>query len=153
MAQYICTVQATSNSSANTEDTFMDLEAPASFAFKVKRIRVSHNTPASDANTRIKIFRKTAIGAGSIGGTEIKKNPLSATPQVIATVKNGTSTYAVGTTTDLIDEVQVNARGIWEWVARDDDDMIVPVAGDFIGVNILCSSASIVIKVTMEWIE
>jgi hypothetical protein len=153
MAQYICTVQATTNTSINTEDTFMDLEAPASFAFKVKRIRVSHNTAASDSNTRIKIFRKTAIGAGSVGGTEVKKNPLSATPQVVATVKNGTSTYAVGTTTDLIDEVQVNGRGIWEWVARDDDDMIIPTAGDFIGVNILNNTASIIVKVTMEWIE
>ena len=153
MGQYICTVQATSNSSVNTEDTFMDIDAAANEVIKVKRIRVSHNTAASDSNTRIKIFRKTAIGAGSTAGTIVRKDPLAAATNSAATVKNGTSTYAVGTTTDLVDEVQVNGRGIWEWVARDADDMIIAASGGIIGVNILNNTASIVIKVTMEWME
>lgn len=153
MANYICTVQATSNTSTNTEDTFVDIDAAASTVIKVYRIRVSHNTSASDANTRIKIFRKTAIGAGSTTGTIVRKDPLAPASTSAATIKNGTSTYAAGTTTDLVDEAQVNARGIYEWVARDDSDMITAASGGIIGVNILNNTASIVIKVTIEWIE
>lgn len=131
----------------------MDIDAASATVIKVVRIRVSHNTAASDSNTRIKIYRKTAIGAGSTSGTAVRKDPLAPASTSAVTVKNGTSTYGAGTVTDTIDEIQVNGRGVFEWVARDDQDMITAASGGIIGVNILNNTASIVIKVTMEWIE
>lgn len=154
MAQYIGNVQATSNSTINTFDTFIEIDAPASTIAKIKRIRVSFNTAASDANCRIKFCRKSATGAGTTAAmTEVKKNPLAPAAVCVGTLKSGTNTWAEGTITDTIDEVQVNCRGIFEWVARDDDDMIVLESGGLFGVNIANNTASIVTKVTLEWLE
>ena len=154
MGQYIGNVQATSNSSANTEDTFIEIDMPASTIAKIKRIRVSFNTAATDANCRIKLLRKSATGAGTTAAmTEVKKDPLAPAATAVGTLKSGTNTWAAGTVTDTIDEIQVNTRGIWEWVARDDQDYIVLESGGLFGVNLLVSSASIICKVTLEWIE
>lgn len=154
MGQYIAFCRATSNSTANTEDTFLDLAAPSGQAFELKRIRVTCATAASDTNIRVKIARKSAIGAGSTAATEVKKNPLDPAPLVVATMKNTTSTYAAGTITDTIDDaINFNARGMYEWVARDDQDMIVSASAGIIGVNIFVSAVSILVNVTMEWME
>jgi len=154
MAQYIGFVSATSNSSANTEDTFIEIDLPAGQIAKIKRIRVSTLTAAQDGSTRIKLCRKSATGAGTTAAmTEVKKNPLSPAALAVGTLKSGTNTWAAGTITDTIDEVQVNQRGIWEWVARDEDDYIVTDSGGLFGVNIFSSAISIVTKVTIEWVE
>jgi len=154
MAQYIGTVTATSNGTANTEDTFIEIDAPASQIAKIKRIRVSHQTAAQDGSTRIKLCRKSATGAGTTAAmTEVKKNPLAPAALCVGTLKSGTNTWAAGTITDTIDEIQVNQRGIWEWVARDEDDYIVLESGGIFGVNLLSSAISIVIRVTIEWVE
>ena len=154
MPQYIGNVQATSNSTANTFDTFIEIDLPASTIAKIKRIRVSFNTAASDANCRIKLARKSATGSGTTAAmSEIKKNPLAPAAVAVGTIKSGTNTWAEGTIVDIIDEIQVNCRGIWEWIARDEDDYIVTESGGLFGVNLAVSSASIVCKVTMEWVE
>jgi len=154
MAQYIGFVSATTNTSVNTEDTFIEIDMPASTIAKIKRIRVSHNTAASDSCTRILLCRKSATGAGTtIAMTEVKKNPLAPAALCVGTIKSTTNTWAAGTKTDTLDDIQVNGRGIWEWVARDDDDMIVLESGGIFGVNIMNNTASIILKVTIEWVE
>jgi hypothetical protein len=154
MAQYIGWVAATANSSANTVDTFIEIDLPASQIAKIKRIRVSHTLAAQDGQTRIILCRKSATGAGTTAAmTEVKKNPLAPAALAVGTIKSGTNTWAAGTITDTLDEIQVNTRGIWEWVARDEDDYIVTTSGEIFGVNIACSVASMTIKVTIEWVE
>lgn len=153
MPRYTSLVNATSNSSGGTEDTFIDIDAAASQVFKVYRIRVSINTAASDGRTQVRVYRKTAIGSGSTTGTIVKLDPLTPASAAAVTIKNGTSTYASGTTGDKLMEAQFNNRGVFEWVARDTEDMIRSGSGDMIGVNIVDSANSIITVVEVWWEE
>jgi hypothetical protein len=154
MAQYIGFVEATSNSTLNTEDTFFEIDLPAGQIAKIKRVRVSFNTAAQDGICRILMCRKSATGAGTTAAlTEVKKDPLSPAALAVGTIKSTTNTWAAGTKTDTVDDVAVNTRGIFEWVARDDQDYIVTDSGGIFGVNLFVSIASIKCKVTVEWIE
>ncbi|HTH21913.1 MAG TPA: hypothetical protein VL854_06815 [Nitrososphaeraceae archaeon] len=154
MGKYTCTVRATTNSSANTEDTAIDLDMPAGQACKIYRIRIVCQTAALDNQFRAKIARKSAIGSGSTGGTELKMDPLIAPATAVATIKNGTTAYGAGTITETLDDaIQFNSRGNWEWVARDEEDMYVSDSGGIIGVNIFNSAASIAFAVTIWWTE
>ena len=156
MTYFSCTVRATSNSSANTEDTFIDLDAASNAIVKLVRIRVVPTaTTAADNTIRVKIARKSAIGSGSTGGTEISLNGAhTAAAATVATIKNGTSTYGAGTITDTIDDaINFNQRGTWEWIARDDNEKISTSAGGIIGVNCFASAASQTLAVYVVWEE
>lgn len=154
MGQYVCTVSATTNSSGDTEDSFIDLTPASGRTIKIKRIRASVNTASDDSRYRIKVIRKSAPGAGSTTGTIVKKDPLnSPTASTTAQVKNGTSTFAAGTAVDTIYDANFNGRATWEWVARDDEDFIVSNTAQIVGINLLCSAASKVVHVTVEWRE
>lgn len=154
MSKYVVFVRATTNSTANTEDTAIDLDLPAGVIAKIYRIRACCQTPALDNHFRLKIARKSAIGSGSTTATENKLDPLSPAAQAVATIKNGTTAYGAGTITDTLDDaIQFNSRGLWEWVARDEEDMFVSDSGGIIGVNIFDSAASIAFALALYWKE
>lgn len=154
MGAYSIFVRATTNSTANTEDTAIDLDAPAGQSFALYRARVVCQTAALDNHFRAAIKRKSAIGSGSTTGTEVKLNPIFPTPLVVATIKNGTTAYGAGTITDTIDDaIQFNSRGTWEWVARDEDDMIWSGDGGILGLNIFNSAVSIAFAAVLYWKE
>lgn len=135
MAQYTTNVQATSNSVANTDDVFVELKAPSAITIKVKRVRVGFSdgtaTAGVDNHFRIKLMRWDTTTAGtSTAFTPIKRNanaPISVLPASgSCKIKSGTTALALGTTNvETVDIVSPNGRALYEWLARDDDDMIV----------------------------
>ena len=153
MAQYYTTVNATSNSSANTEDTFIELLPPSSVSIIVKRVRVSLTGSPADNATRVRVRRVSAAGATGTSGTIVKKRPEAPASVATSTVKNGTSAFSVGTNVDLVLDAAVNQRGIFEWVSRDEDDYIVSNTNQRIAVTIASSAVSIVHTVEAEWEE
>lgn len=147
-ARYIATVVATSNSSADTEDTFIDITAAASTTAIVKRVKVSTKTAAKDDRIRVKIARKSASGAGSAAGTAVPLRALAPTATAGVKVKNGTSSFAAGTITATLDEVELNGRATLDFPCEYE----TATAG-IIGVNIIRSDTSVETSVTVEWEE
>lgn len=153
MAQYYTTVNATSNATANTEDTFIELLPPSGVALILKRIRISLSGTPADNATRIRVKRVSAAGATGTGGTIAKKRPTAPAAVSTSTVKNGTTAFTVGTLVDTVLDASTNQRGIYEWVARDEDDYIVSNANQRVSVTIASSAVSIVHGVEAEWEE
>lgn len=155
MVYFSVFVRATTNSSAATEDTFIDIDAAANQVLKLVRVRVSCQTAALDNQYRIKIARKSAIGSGSVAATEVALDPNNpAAAQGVATIKTGTTAYGAGTITDTIDDaINFNSRGVWEWVARDEKEKICTTPGGIIGINLFNSAVSIASAVYAVWEE
>lgn len=153
MGQFYTTVNATSNATANTEDTFIELFPPANVAAIVKRIRVSFTPTPADNTARIRMKRVSAAGATGTSGTIVKKRPSSAATVSTSTVKNGTTAFTVGTLVDLVLDTAVNTRGIYEWVPRDDSDYIVSGVNQRISLTLSVSAVSQVATAEMEWEE
>ena len=110
----------------------------------------------------MRLLRKSAVGAGgvaigtafgvAVGSALVKLSDLDRAAASAITVKSGATAFATGTITDQFDRVNLNARAIWEWMARGDEEKIEVPAGGIFGINILVSVASIVITVTV-WFE
>lgn len=158
MAQYTIQSIATSNSTVNTDDGFVEIDCPANVCIKIKRVRVCWGdgtaTAGVDNMFRIKIFRWTT-GSGSAGTafTPVKRNATSSAAASTVKVKNGTTAFSLGTTTTLIDQIAVNGRAIFEWVARDDDDMIITAPGEFFAIVIASAVVSQLFTVTVDFVE
>ena len=148
MAKYVAVVSATSNSSANTDDSFIDLTAAASNTLILRRVRISTQTAATDDSIRIRIYRKTASGAGSTTGTAVRVRPLAPAATVGVKIKNGTSTFATGTTTDQLTDIQLNGRSVLDMPVEFES-----ASAGIIGVNIARSNTSVVTNVFVEWEE
>jgi hypothetical protein len=160
MAQYVANVQATSNTSINTEDTFIELKAPASVTIKVKRVRVGFSdgtaTAGVDNHFRVKLARwDTTTGGSATTFTPIARNANApASILTSAKIKNGTTALALGTTNvTIVDLISVNGRALYEWLARDDDDMIVVKAAGLFAVVIQSAVASQLFTATCDWVE
>lgn len=122
--QYTCTVNATSNTSANTEDTFIEISGVVVYVKKV-RVRFGDGTVAeADTQARVRLVRKTAGGATGTGGTIVRMNQEGRTSGATVNVKNGTSAFTTATLGDVVDTGVFNHRAIFEWIARDEDDKI-----------------------------
>ena len=125
MPEYSVTVNATSNATPNTEDTFVELSVNP---IKVKRIRVrlgdGTGTAGVDNDYRVRVVRKTAAGVGGTAGTAVRMKQSDRSSGVTATVKNGTSTFSTATLGDIIDAAVKNGRETYEWIARDEIDYI-----------------------------
>lgn len=160
MAQYKANVQATSNATANTEDVFIEVKAPSNVTFKFKRVRVGYSdgtaTVGVDNHFRIKLARwDTTTGGTSTSFTPIPVNANS-TASVASSckIKNGTTALALGTTNvTVVDLISVNGRALYEWLARDDDDMIVVKPASCFAVVIQSSVVSQLFTATCDWIE
>lgn len=153
MAQYYTTVNATSNSSANTEDTFIELLPPSAVSLILKRIRVSFTAAPADNAFRVRVKRVSAAGATGTSGTVVKKRPTSPAAVSTSTVKNGTTAFTVGTLVETILDVGINQRGVFEWVSRDEDDYIVSNTNQRIAITGSCSAVSVVATFEADWEE
>jgi hypothetical protein len=160
MPQYVANVQATSNSSANTEDVFIELKAPANVTFKVKRVRAGFSdgtdTAGIDNHFRIKLARWDTTTAGSATTfTPIARNQNApASILTSAKIKNGTTALALGTgTVTIVDLISVNGRALYEWLARDEDDYIVVKPAGCFAVVLQSSVVSQKFTVSCDWVE
>ncbi|HSW92017.1 MAG TPA: hypothetical protein VLG09_05210 [Candidatus Saccharimonadales bacterium] len=159
MAQYTINVQATSNTVVNTEDVFIELKAPASVIFKVKRVRVGFSdgtdTAGVDNHFRIKLARwDTTTGGSATTGTAIIRNANLPAAVTTLKVKTTTTALALGTTNvTVIDLISVNGRALYEWLARDDDDMIIVKPASCFAVVLQSSVVSQKFTVTVDWVE
>lgn len=158
MGEYAVTVNATSNSSTNTADTFVELSG---VILGIKRIRARLGdgtaTAGVDNDWLLSIVRKTAGGATGTGGTAVRMNKMGAAAGATVTVKNGTSAFTTATIDQTIDTAVVNGRAIFEWVARDEDDIyrnhITLGSGGMLGVTIASPVASQKFQVTVYYVE
>lgn len=159
MAQYTIVITATSNSSTNTDDTFIEIKAPASTTAKVKRVRVGYGdgtqTAGVDNYFKIKLYRwDTTTGGSSSTPTIVKRNANSVAAISTAKSKNGATALALGTTNlDIVDQIAPNGRALFEWIARDDDDYIVLKVAACFAVVIASSVVSQLFTVTVDFVE
>lgn len=138
MVQYTINVQATSNSSTNTDDVFVEITAASGKQFKVKRVRASFSdgtdTAGVDNHFRVKLYRwDTTTGGTSASFTPVPRNQNSAAAASTVKIKSGTTALALGTgTVTIVDTLTPNGRAMYEFLARDEDDkVIVKTAGLF----------------------
>jgi hypothetical protein len=159
MGQYLVNVQATSNSTINTEDTFIEIKAAASVIFKVKRVRVGFGdgtqTAGVDNHFRIKFARwDTKTGGTTATPTIIAKNANLAAASASAKTKSGTTACALGTTNvQTVDLISVNGRALYEFLARDEEDYIVVKPASCFGIVLQSSVVSQLFTATVEWVE
>lgn len=153
MASFSTTVGATTNVASGTEDSFIDITPPAGVSILVKRFRISIRTAASDDRFRFRLIRKSVQGTGSVVGTIVEKRPDG--PAAVSTiqVKTGVTAFLAGTLVDLVDEIEVNGRAIFEWVPRGPEEVVMSRVAEIIGLNVFASANSIEVDVTIEWEE
>jgi hypothetical protein len=159
MGQYAINVQATSNSTINTEDVFLEVKAAAGVIFKIKRVRVGFGdgtqTAGVDNHFRIKFARWDTSTAGtSASPTIVAKNANLAAASATAKSKSGTTALALGTTNVVVvDLISVNGRALYEFLARDEEDYIVVKPASCFGLVIQSSVVSQLFTATVEWVE
>src|SRR3990172_7495537 len=112
MGEYAINLNATSNTSANTEDEFVEIPQP--FA-KVKRVEVTFGdgteTGGDDGNSRVRLLALSVLSAGSgVATTEEKLNQNSRTSGLAVLVKNGTTALALGTVAGVLHQAVFNHR-------------------------------------------
>ena len=161
MARHIVDINATSNTSIDTEDTFVEL-ASSGFAIKIKRVTVRLGggalaTAGVDNDFEVRLVRKTGAGTGGVAGVEVRKQQASQAPVVVSTVKNGTTAFSTATLGDLIEDVIKNGRETYEWIAKDEEDAIIThpttASGNIVAVIISSAVVSQRFQVTVEWEE
>ena len=159
MAQYTTNVQATSNSSANTPDIFVELKAPAAVTIKIKRVRVGYSdgtaTAGVDNHFLIKLMRWDTTTAGTATTfTPIKRNANAPAPVATCKIKTATTACAAGTTNvETLDLIAPNGRALYDWLARDDDDMIVVKPASLFSVMLQSSVVSQKFTVSVDHVE
>jgi len=157
MAQYSMNVNATSNSSANTDDVFLAINNTAAVTSMVKRVRVSFpaTTPA-DFEAQIKVQRFSATSAATtLAGSELRRRQNGPVAICVGNTKSGTNAFGTGTVTDTVIQASVNTRSVFEWIARDEYDYIEAALGATAGVQVTVqvSSASQLINAEIDWEE
>jgi hypothetical protein len=153
MAQYSVTVNATSNTSVSTEDTFIELFPPSAVSILLKRVRVALTTPALDTQVSLRVTRASAAGATGTAGTIVERRPNGPASVTTVNVKNGTSAFTVGTVVDTLFKTSFNGRGLFEWVARDERDIIESGANQRLNIIVQSGTASTVMNVDCDWEE
>lgn len=154
MAQYSLVVNATAHSTINTEDTWIEIFPPAAVSVQLKRIRVSFShTTVSDVPARIRVTRNSAAGATGASQTPIERRPSGPASVSTCLVKNGTTAFTVGTVVDAPIDVSVNSRGVFEWVARDERDVIESGLNQRLCVCVRVNLASMVLGVEADFEE
>jgi hypothetical protein len=151
MPNYTATVTAASNTVVATEDQYIELLAAAGSAFRVKRVSISMQTPASDARITATFRRTSTAGATGVAYTPLRREPAMRASSVTGAVKNAAASFTVGTLTDLIDVKNVNGRGTYEWIPRNYMEEIIVVGGSRFSLALACNVASQVITTTVEY--
>lgn len=156
MGQYSTAVSGASTSATqNTDQTFIELLPPSGVSIQLKRIRASFTGAATDVMIRIRVNRVSAAGATGTSGTIVKKRPGSPAAVTTSTIKNAASAFSVGTLVDTPLDVNVNSRGVFEWIARDEFDIIESGVNQRIAISATNSSSAVAQTMTMEadWLE
>lgn len=154
MGQYYTSVNATTNTVVNTEDTFIELLPPASVTIRLKRICVSFTGTPADNAVRVQVKRVSAAGATGTAGTIAKKSPTMPAAVSTSTIKNGTTAFTVGTLVDKIFDRAINTRGLLEWIPRDENDIIESNSNQRIAITLACNVVSQAgSNVEVEWVE
>jgi len=131
MTVYTAQVNATANATANTEDSFIELSSTSSMCH-IQKVRVRYGdgtaTTEVDHQFRIRLVRKSAAGTGGVAGpalsTKVRTDIMCPASGATVNVKSGTTAFTVGTVVDQIDQIVMNTRGIYEFIARDEDEII-----------------------------
>lgn len=151
-------VAATSNSTAGTEDVFIQLTAATGKRFKIKRMRLFYRgdtTAVGDNNVEARLITVTTASAGS--GTSQTPQPIDPEmPAATSTciVKNGTTALALGTgTVTQVVAFSFNERGFYEWAALDSSEMITAGSAGIIELVVKSSAASRQYWAEMEFEE
>ena len=154
MAQYRVAFTATTNSSAAVEDTWLEIFPPANVSVTIKRLLIGNvDTTPSDGYILPRWRRASTAGSGGTAANIIKLRPEAPDSVCTVTRKVTTVAFSLGT---LVTEVTVacfNARGIWEWVARDADDMISSDVNQRISLLLRSQAASHDLAVQCDWEE
>lgn len=158
MPQYSTTVNATSNGTINTEDTFVELSVGNLRIKKiVARLGDGTGTAGVDNDWRIRIVRKTAGGATGTGGTSVRNDQVDRVSGVTNNVKNGTNAFTTATLGDIIDTQIKNGRETYLFIARDQYDYIgvhpTLGSGGMFAILIQSAVASQKFQVTTFWEE
>lgn len=158
MTQYSATVNATSNTTINTEDTFVELSVNNP-RIKMVRVRLGDGTGTAglDNDFRVRLVRKTAGGATGTGGTAVRLDQIDQATGATVTVKNGTSAFTTATLGDIIDAVVKNGRETYEWIAPESDSFVrvhpTLGSGGMFAVLIQSAVVSQKFQVTVYWEE
>jgi len=157
MAQYTINANATSNSSANTDDVFVRVLNTATASALVKRVRVSFpaTTPA-DYECQVAVDRISATGAATTSAfTPLQRRIAGPAARCAGQIKSGTNAFGTGTVTDTVIKASVNTRSVFEWIARDEYDYIEAALGATAGVQVRVqvSSASQLINAELDFEE
>lgn len=156
MAKYMQMVNATTNVTAATEDTFLDISVPAGSQGRICEITISTESAASDSRAIIRVLRKSASGAGGISGTAVRRDPEARATGATVTIKNGTTAFGAGTVTDVLDRWDLNGRTTWRWVPPSWDSTMewgLAAAAQIFGINVINNTASIVMTICVVWDE
>jgi hypothetical protein len=158
MAEYSVTVNATSNGTVNTEDTFVELSGLVVGILRVEaRLGDGTATAGLDNDWRIRLVRKTAGGATGTGGTAVRFDQEGRTSGATVTVKNTTSAFTTATLGDVIYTQVCNGRALFQWMPRSDDEIIrthvTLGSGGMFAVLIQSSVVSQKFQVNVLWSE
>jgi hypothetical protein len=158
MGTYLDQVVATTNSTVNTEDVFIEVRAPAGKEFKLKRVRVFYRgdtTAVGDNNVECRVITVTTATAGAgTAQTPTLKRPTMPAAVSACTVKNGATALALGTgTITTFTNFSFNERGFYEWIPRTDDEVLFSGATGIVEIVVKNSSASRQMAVECEYEE
>lgn len=131
MPRYITTVNATSNSSPNTNDIFFEVSA-GRCRISLIRVRLGDGTATAglDNDYLVTLEHETSSTAGTSATPNVY--PLDQVERQEALtykVKSGATALALGGGTNIIlDKIVKNGRETFEYVARDEDSMFGTLA-------------------------
>ena len=155
MAQYIFTAKGiVTSTGAGSEDVAVSIKGvpAASTVIWIKRIQVSAHTP-NDNRISVRGYLTTSTVSGAVATVSIAKNPLFKAADASVFAKNTTTASPVPTVFSSLFEANFNARGVWEWIARDELDYYITYPSTYFTLSQLSTSASVTTDVTVEYIE
>jgi hypothetical protein len=176
MAQFTVGLTATSNSSINTQDLWIEIGGTTAATLKVKRVRAgygsglqsagidnsflvqfyTYNTTTGGAPTTLTLPTSNSSvnsASGNLFATRNANYGTTVPAGLTVKVKNATTPLVLGTTSvQLQDQISPNGRALYEWLARDDDDMIVTTPAHFFAVALAAATASQVFTMTVDFI-
>lgn len=125
MTEYSVGVNATSNGTINTEDTFVEISGVVIGVLRVEaRMGDGTATTGLDNDWRIRLVRKTAAGATGTGGTAVRLDQEGRTAGATVTVKNGATNFTTATLGDIVYTQVCNGRQQFQWMPRGPDEII-----------------------------
>lgn len=120
MPEYVVEVNAPSNTTVNTEDTFVEINGYVVIKKVIVRLGDGTETAGVDNNYRVRLVTKTAVGATGTGGTENQhKSKDDRAAGIATTVKNGATAFSVGTVSTVLEQAIRNGRETYIWEEED----------------------------------